>query len=80
MAKAPDDPTPEPGEGAEMDTPYGRMRVPAATGRLHGTDRSGLGEKGWAEDPEPRIAHPDDTNVEPDFYQPQPRDPEDRDL
>jgi hypothetical protein len=53
-----------------MDTPGGRKIVPATPGRLHGGDRGGLGEKGWAEEDE--AGHPDDTNIPPDFHQPRP--------
>jgi hypothetical protein len=49
-----------------------RNRAPAAPRRLHGADRSGLGEKGWAEVPESNVGHPDDTNVEPEYYEPMP--------
>ncbi len=59
-------------DGVPMDTPAGREIVPAAKHRLHGADRSGLGEKGWAELSEDLIGHPDDTNVEPEFYEPLP--------
>ena len=52
-----------------MDTPYGRERVPAATDRLHGADRSGLGEEGWAVVPEDLVGDPDDGNVAPEFYE-----------
>jgi hypothetical protein len=58
-------------EGAvHMDTPDGRVPVPAAVHRLHGADRSGLGEKGWAELPDDLVGHPDDTNIDPVFFQP----------
>lgn len=53
-----------------MDTPAGRVVVPAATHRLHGADRSGLGEKGWAEIPDDQIGHPDAGNVGPEYYEP----------
>jgi hypothetical protein len=53
-----------------MDTPEGRKQIPAASHRLHGADRSGLGEEGWAEVPEDRLGDPDDTNVGPEFYEP----------
>ncbi len=53
-----------------MDTQTGRDEVPAASNRLHGADRGDLGEDGWAEVPEDRIGHPDDTNVPPEFYEP----------
>jgi len=53
-----------------MDTPGGRKMIPAATERLRGADRSGLGEAGWAEVAEDGIGHPDDTNVPPEFYEP----------
>ena len=55
---------------APMDTPNGRVEAPAAPHRLHGADRSGLGERGWAEVPADLIGDPDDTNVPPDFYEP----------
>ena len=55
--------------GVPMDTPAGRVYVPAAH-RLHGADRSGLGEKGWAEIPDDQIGHPDSGNVGPEFYEP----------
>jgi len=57
--------------GIVMDAPYGREVIPGAGHRLHGADRSGLGQDGWAEVPEDRIGHPDDTNVPPEFYEPQ---------
>lgn len=54
-----------------MDTPGGRQVVPGSAKRLHGGDRSGLGEKGWAaEDEESGIGRPDDTNVDEAFHQP----------
>lgn len=53
-----------------MDTPNGRVETPAATGRLHGADRAGLGADGWAEVPDDLVGHPDDTNVAPEFYEP----------
>jgi len=53
-----------------MDTPYGRKTVPAASERLHGADRSGLGDQGWAEVSEDLVGDPDDTNVPPEFYKP----------
>jgi hypothetical protein len=52
-----------------MDTQTSRDEVPAASDRLHGADRGGLGEKGWAEVPEDNVGHPDDTNVPPEFYE-----------
>jgi hypothetical protein len=66
----------------EMDTPNGRISVPAATHRLRGADRSGLGEKGWAEVPNDRIGHPADTNVPEEYYEPasEIEQPEDRPL
>lgn len=54
----------------EMDTPAGRVRVPGATDRLHGADRSGLGQKGWAETPEDGVGHPADGNVPAEYYEP----------
>lgn len=63
-----------------MDTPGGRQTVPGPPERLHGGDRSGLGEKGWAEDDESGVGRPDDTNVPPDFHQPQPAPPPQREL
>lgn len=59
-------------KGIPMDAPHGRETVPAAPHRLHGADRSGLGEKGWAEVPEDGIGHPDDTNIPTDFFEPAP--------
>jgi hypothetical protein len=53
-----------------MDTPSGRKATPAATHRLRGADRSGLGEKGWAEVAEDNIGDPDHGNVPPEFYEP----------
>jgi hypothetical protein len=53
-----------------MDAPRGRETVPGAQHRLHGADRSGLGEKGWAEVGEDRIGHPEDTNVPRDWFEP----------
>lgn len=54
----------------EMDDPGGRVLVPAATHRLRGADRSGLGEKGWTEVPDDRIGRPGDTNVPEAYYEP----------
>lgn len=56
--------------GVPMDAQGERTIVPAATDRLHGADRSGLGEEGWSEVPEDLVGDPDDTNVPPDFYEP----------
>lgn len=56
--------------GVPMDTQAGREVVPAATHRLRGADRGGLGEEGWAEVPDDLIGDPDDTNVPPEFYEP----------
>jgi hypothetical protein len=56
--------------GIPMETPHGCEIVPAAPHRLHGADRSGLGEKGWAEVTEDLIGHPDDTNVPQDWFEP----------
>jgi hypothetical protein len=53
-----------------MDTPHGRVEVPAAPHRLHGADRSGLGDKGWAEVPADQAGHPGDTNVAREFFEP----------
>lgn len=53
-----------------MDTQTGRDQVPAASDRLHGADRGGLGDDGWAEVPEDLVGDPDDTNVPPEFYEP----------
>jgi len=53
-----------------MDTPDGREEVPVAAGRLHGADRSGLGEKGWAEVED--VGHLDDSNVPRDYFKPMP--------
>ena len=53
-----------------MDTQTGRDEVPAASDRLHGADRGGLGQDGWAEVPDDRVGHPDDTNVPPELYEP----------
>lgn len=55
--------------GTPMDTPGERKLVPAAD-RLHGADRGGLGEEGWAEVPDDLVGDPDDTNVSPEFYEP----------
>jgi hypothetical protein len=61
------------GGGIPMDTRDGRHLVPGPARRLHGGDRSGLGERGWAEDDEePRAGRPEDTNIAPDFHQPHP--------
>jgi hypothetical protein len=49
--------------------------APAAPHRLHGADRSGLGEDGWSEVPESNIGHPDDTNIDPAYYEPMPAKP-----
>jgi|GEM_PF-3012461 len=53
-----------------MDTPAGRAGVPAPAHRLHGADRSGLGDKGWAEIPDDQVGHPDESNVGPEYYEP----------
>jgi hypothetical protein len=53
-----------------MDTPDGRVDVPAAPRRLHGADRGGLGQDGWAEVPEDLVGDPDNANVPPEFYEP----------
>ena len=53
-----------------MDTPHGREAPPAATGRLHGADRAGLGDKGWDETPDDLIGHPDDGNIDAELYDP----------
>jgi hypothetical protein len=37
---------------------------------VHGADRGGLGDDGWAEVPEDLVGDPDDTNVPPEFYEP----------
>lgn len=58
--------------GIPMDAPRGREIVPGAKHRLHGADRSGLGEKGWAEVSEDLVGHPDDTNVPEEFFEPAP--------
>ena len=50
--------------------PESGEEVPAAAGRLHGADRSGLGEKGWAEVED--VGHPDDSNVPRDYFKPMP--------
>jgi len=51
------------------DTRAGRNEVPAAR-RLHGADRAGLGDKGWAEVPDDRVGDPDRTNVPREYYAP----------
>ena len=53
-----------------MDTPDGRVETPAATHRLHGADRGGLGDEGWAEVSEDLVGHPNDSNVAPEFFEP----------
>ena len=53
-----------------MDTQTSRDAVPAASDRLHGADRAGLGDDGWAEVPEDLIGDPDDSNVPAEFYEP----------
>lgn len=53
-----------------MDTPHGRTTIPAPSRRLHGGDRSGLGQDGWAEVDADAIGHPDETNIAPDFHEP----------
>jgi hypothetical protein len=53
-----------------MDTPTGRDDVPAVPHRLHGADRGGLGEKGWAEVPADQVGDPGDTNVPAEQYEP----------
>ncbi len=44
----------------KMDTQNGAKIVPAAADRIHGADRSGLGDEGWAEFSEDKIGAPDD--------------------
>lgn len=61
-----------------MDTPHGRVEVPGARHRLHGADRSGLGDKGWSEAPADQVGRPDDTNIPPDFFEPAPTREKDR--
>jgi hypothetical protein len=56
--------------GIPMDAPHGREIVPGAPHRLHGADRSGLGQKGWAEVPEDLIGDPDDSNVPRGWFEP----------
>ena len=56
----------------EMDTSAGRIKVPAAKGRLHGADPSGLDEKGWATTPDDKVGDPDDTNIAPELHEPGP--------
>lgn len=56
--------------GISMDTPNGRVEVPGVAERLHGADRSGLGDDGWAEVAPDGVGHPDDTNVPPDYHLP----------
>ena len=53
-----------------MDTPTGRDDVPAAPHRLHGADRAGLGEKGWAEVSDDQTGEPDAGNVPRDLFEP----------
>jgi len=53
-----------------MDTPGGRKDIPAAPARLHGADRSGLGDKGWSETPDDLVGRPSDTNVPPALHEP----------
>ena len=62
-------------QGVTMDTRDGPKNVPGVPGRLSGADRSGLGQKGWAEVPEDGAGHPDDNNVDQDFFVPQPKQP-----
>lgn len=57
--------------GVPMDSHGERKIVPAAD-RLHGADRGGLGDEGWAEVPEDLVGDPDATNVPPEFYEPLP--------
>jgi hypothetical protein len=59
-------------QGIPMDAPHGREVVPGAEHRLHGADRSGLGEKGWAEVPADLVGRPDDTNIPSEFFEPAP--------
>lgn len=56
--------------------------VPSVPHRLHGADRSKLGEKGWAEVAENKIGHPDNSNISADFYEPasELEQPADREL
>jgi hypothetical protein len=53
-----------------MDTRDGRGAAPQAHHRLHGADRSGLGDKGWSETPDDLIGDPDNSNVEAELYDP----------
>lgn len=66
LMSKPKDETP----GLSMDTSNGRETVPGVPDRLSGADRSGLGEKGWAEVPDDLVGRPDDTNITPDLHQP----------
>lgn len=56
--------------GVPMDTPGARQLIPAATDRLRGADRSGLGNSGWAEVAEDSIGDPDNTNVPRAYREP----------
>lgn len=38
--------------------------------RLHGSDRSGLGNKGWSETPDDLAGDPDDSNIDGELYDP----------
>jgi hypothetical protein len=58
------------GKSIPMDTPHGRQAVPGPPDRLRGADRSGLGDKGWAEVSADKVGDPDDTNVPPEYYEP----------
>ncbi len=56
--------------GVPMDSHGERKIVPAVQHRLHGADRGGLGDAGWAEVKEDLVGDPDDTNVPPEFHEP----------
>jgi hypothetical protein len=53
-----------------MDARGGREAPPVANDRLHGADRSGLGDKGWSETPDDLIGNPDDSNIDAELYDP----------
>ena len=62
----------KPAHTVAMDAGQDRMEFPAAPGRLHGADRSALGQTGWAEVAEDLIGAPDDSDIGPEYFKPQP--------
>jgi hypothetical protein len=64
--------------GVPMETPGATIIVPTAPDQLEGADRSGLGDKGWAETPDDLTGHPDETNIGPEMHRDPPNAPQDK--